>query len=183
MEPIRTLTFAADRPLGPGRYRHAGFEPALSFAVGDGWSAVQDVPGFFDIERGAGSADVVAVQFARPAAYREVAQLVADIRGRRELFSGSKTPIEVDGAPGIQIVVDPADPALAADRFVPVFDIGMGPISIAAGRRLELNVVERPDGLVAVLVGGPARGWAAAQAAARPVIESIRFERDATDDH
>jgi len=183
MSSIQPLAFSTERRLEPGRYRRDGFVPALSFEVGPGWFAVQDVPGFFDIEEAPGTPDVIAVQFARPVGFDDAGALVAAIaRRRRELFTGPKTSVEIDGAHGISIVVDAADPDLADGRFVPVFDIGLGPVSIAAGRRLALTLLDTPSGLLAVLIGGSARRWEAAREAAAPVIASIRFDRAGSDD-
>ena len=50
MAPARLLTFSAERPVEPGRYRRDGFEPPFTIDLPVGWFAVQDVPGFFDLE-------------------------------------------------------------------------------------------------------------------------------------
>jgi hypothetical protein len=55
MAPVRVLTFSVERPVEPGRYRRDGFERSLTIEVPDGWFAVQDVPGFFDLEREVGT--------------------------------------------------------------------------------------------------------------------------------
>ena len=173
---IRALRFSAKDPLEPGRYRHDSFEPALSFEVGPGWLAVQDVPGFFDIEQDPGTPDVIAIQFARPVGASVAADLVSRIEAANGFRVDGATPIDLGGLAGPSIVVDAADPDIAANRFVPVFDIGLGPISIASGRRLRLDLVETPAGVLAILVGGSVRAWAAALQAAEPVLASIRFE-------
>jgi len=51
MAPARLLTLSTERPPEPGHYRHEGFEPLFTLDVPAGWSAVQDVPGFFDLGR------------------------------------------------------------------------------------------------------------------------------------
>ena len=66
MAPARRLTFSAERAVEAGRYRREGFEPPFTIDVPDGWFAVQDVPGFFDLGREVATLDIPAVQFARP---------------------------------------------------------------------------------------------------------------------
>lgn len=175
MARTRNLTFSADRPVEPGRYRRDGFAPPFTIDAPSGWFAVQDVPGFFDLERDVGAPDVIAVQFARPIDLRSAATATATIRARTGLIAGEPTAIEVDGLAAIRIVVDSADPDLAAGRFVPVLEIALGPISIASGRRLELRLVDTEAGLLAVLLGGSVARWDSASSAAAPILNSIRF--------
>ena len=56
-------------PLAAGTYTRAGFEPAVTFEIGAAdagrWTAVQSFEGFFDVQQGVGTPDVIAVQFAR----------------------------------------------------------------------------------------------------------------------
>ena len=173
---VRPLTFSATEPLEPGRYSHDAFEPALSFEVGPGWRAVQEVPGFFDIEREPGTPDVVALQLARPIGAETAAGLVATIEAREGLRARASRPIQIDGIAGRSIVVDAADSDIAANRFVPVLEVAAGPISIASGRRLRVDLVDTSDGLLAVLIVGYERDWAAALGASEPVLASVRFE-------
>jgi hypothetical protein len=176
MAPARLLTFSAERPVEPGRYRREGFEPAFTIDVPDGWFAVQDVPGFFDLERDVGTLDVTAVQFARPSDLTSAAAAANTIRARTGLVVDGPTPIEVGGLHGIRLVVDAADPDIEAQVFVPVFEIDLGPISIASGRRLELRLVDTSAGLLAMLMGGSVRNWQRARIAAEPIVDSIRFD-------
>jgi 2-amino-4-hydroxy-6-hydroxymethyldihydropteridine diphosphokinase len=174
---VRPLTFSTTDMLEPGRYRHDSFEPALSFEVGPGWLAVQDVPGFFDIEREPATPDVIAVQFARPVGAASAADLAAAIAARNGLRTAAPTPIVINDLVALSLVVDAADPDLAANRFVPVIEIALGPISIASGRRIRVDLVDTAGGILAVLVGGSVRGWDAAMQAAEPVLASIQFDR------
>lgn len=176
MAPARLLTFSADRPVEPGRYRRAGFEPPFTIDVPDGWFAVQDVPGFFDLERDVGSLDVTAVQFARPSDLTSAATAAETIGARGGLAIDGPAAIEVGGLSGVRFVVDAAHSDIDAQVFVPVFEIAMGPISIASGRRLELRLVDTAAGLLAVLLGGSVRSWEAARVAADPILGSIRFD-------
>ena len=176
MARARALTFSADRPVEPGRYRRDGFEPPFTIDVPHGWFAVQDVPGFFDLERDIGAPGVIAVQFARPSDLQSAATAAATIRARTGLIVAEPTTIEVGGVAGTRIVVDAADPDLDAGLFVPVLEIALGPISIASGRRLELRLVDTPAGLLAVMLGGSVGRWESAISAAAPILDSIRFD-------
>jgi hypothetical protein len=176
MAPARLLTFSAERPVEPGRYRREGFEPAFTFDVPDGWFAVQDVPGFFDLEREVGTLDVTAVQFARPSDLTSAAAAAEVIRARSGLMVAGPTAIEVGELEGVRLVVDAADPDIDAQVFVPVFEIALGPISIASGRRLEIRLVDTEAGLLAALLGGSVRRWDLARAEGTRVLDSIRFE-------
>jgi hypothetical protein len=176
MAPARLLTFSGERRIEPGRYRREGFEPPFTIDVPAGWFAVQDVPGFFDLEREVGSLDVIAVQFARPSDLTSAATAADTIRARPGLVVDGPTRIEVGGVPGFRLVVDAADPDLEAQVFVPVLEIALGPISIASGRRLELRLVDTEPGLLAVLLGGSVRTWEGARTAAEPILASIEFD-------
>ncbi len=173
---VRPLTVSTERPLEPGRYGREGFLPSLSFEVPDGWYALQAVPGFFDIQRDPGTPDVIAVQFARPTGYQAAEALVTALRAQADLVVGAPAAATIGGGSAVAIVVDAADPDITVGRFVPVFDVSAGPISIAAGRRLEMILLDRQDGPLAVLVGGSVRRWERALAAAGPVIASIRID-------
>jgi hypothetical protein len=176
MAPARLLTFSTERPVEPGRYRREGFEPAFTIDVPEGWLAVQDVPGFFDLEREVGTLDVTAVQFARPSDLTSTADAADTIGARSGLVVDGPTAIEAAGLPGIRLVVDAADREIEAQVFVPVFEIALGPISIASGRRLELRLVDTSAGLLAILIGGSVRNWDLARSAAEPILDSIRFD-------
>jgi hypothetical protein len=176
MAPARLLTFSAERQVEPGRYRREGFEPSFAIDVPAGWFAVQDVPGFFDLEREAGTLDVTAVQFARPSDLTSAADAADTIRARTGLVVDGPTAIEVGGLRAVRLVVDAADPDIEAQVFVPVLEIALGPVSIASGRRLELRLVETSAGLLAVLVGASVRTWDLARSAAEPILDSIRFD-------
>lgn len=176
MAPARLLSFAADRPVEPGRYRREGFEPSFTIDVPAGWFAAQDVPGFFDLERDVGSLDVTAVQFARPSDLTNAETAGETIRARLGVVVDGPTAIEVGGVPGVRLVVDAAEPDIEAEVFVPVLEIALGPISIASGRRLELRLVDTGAGLLAVLLGGSVRTWDRAWTAAEPILASIHFD-------
>jgi hypothetical protein len=170
----RSLDDAAD-PLPRGRYTKPGFGPALSFRVGTGWHAVQDAAGFFDVEQRPGTLDVVAVQFARFPGTPTAADVLGQLRTRDGLQVGDATAIRIGGAPATRVVVDNADPDLHAQRFTEALSLEAGPLSIASGRRLQIDLVDTPDGLLAVLVGGSVRQWARTEQLAAPVVRSVRL--------
>jgi hypothetical protein len=144
--------------------------------VPDGWFAVQDVPGFFDLEREVGTLDVIAVQFLRPSDLATAATAADTIGARDGLVIAEATEVAVGGLTGVRLVVDAADPDIDAQAFVPVVEIALGRISIASGGRLELRLVEAEAGLLAVLLGGSVRRWDPAQAVAAPLLDSIGFD-------
>jgi hypothetical protein len=175
MAPDRLLTFSVERPIEQGRYRRDGFEPPFTIDIPDGWFAVEDVPGFFDLEREVGTLDVTAVQFARPSDLASAAA-AETIGARTGLVVDGPTAIEVGGLEALRLVIDAANPDIEAQVFVPVFEIALGPISIASGRRLEIRLVDTEAGLLAILLGGSVRRWDSARTAAAPILRSIKFD-------
>jgi len=69
-------------------------------------------------------------------------------------------------------------PFTMSQACLPVFEIALGPISIASGRRFELRLVDTADGLLAVVLGGSVRTWEGARIAAEPILASSRFDND-----
>ena len=67
--PIPTATATAGPleirggDLPAGTYTHSGFEPMITFDLGEGWQGVQNANGFFDVQQDPATPDVVAVQF------------------------------------------------------------------------------------------------------------------------
>ena len=164
-------------PLAPGRYSKAGFAPALSFAIAaPGWVPAQDADGFFDVERRPGTLDVIAVQFARPTGADTAGALLRRLDEQPGLTIGAPSATSIGGRPATRVIVDNTDPHLQAQRFATAFSVAAGPISVASGRRLQLDLVDTADGLLAVVVGGSVRRWQAATKAADPILASIRFE-------
>jgi hypothetical protein len=133
------------------------------------------VSGFFDVQRGVGTLDVIAVQFARPAEGETAAKVADAIRARTGLTLVETTAVTVDGLAGTRLVVDNADPDLQAQRFTPVVALTAGPLSVGSGRRLRIDLFDTPDGVLAILVGGSVRLWEATTASADPVESSVRF--------
>jgi hypothetical protein len=165
----------APDPLPSGRYAKPDFTPALSFGVGAGWHAVQDSPGFFDVQREPGTLDVVAVQFARLPDVSTARDVLDELRGRDGLTIRSTEEHRLGGLPATRIVVDNVDPDLQAQDFTDALTAEPGTLSIASGRRLQIDVMDTPDGLLAILVGGSVRRWAATERVAEPVVQSVEL--------
>lgn len=162
--------------LEPGRYKKSNFVPSLSFEVGEGWTAEQAAVGFFDIQDDPGSLDVVAVQFANTAADSEFS-LIDAMANNAFLEVSEPEQVTIGGSAFQQVVIDTVDPVDADPPiFRPVFNIAAGPLSIASGRRLQVSLMDTPDGVLAILVGGSIAEWEATLEAATPVVESIEFD-------
>jgi hypothetical protein len=174
---------AAD--LAPGRYTRNGFVPRITFAVDGPWRAVQVLPGFFDVQQDVGSPDVIAVQFARPdgiytgeagtlLAPESAAAAVAALQANPNLTTVEASESLMDGQQGLQITVE--NPASAAGD-VAVLHVPPGPLGISPSRRLWIAFFDRPEGLLAIMVGGSVAEWEPALLAAEPVLESVTIGR------
>lgn len=177
--PLPTVAPALELPnpvtaLEPGRYTMTAFEPPITFAVGPGWTAAQATGGFFDVQQDPGSLDVIAVQFANVARADTAEAAAQMIEARDNLLVSDRETVSVGGLSGIRLVVDTSDPSDSSPPiFRPVLDATPGALSIASGRRLEVNLVDVERGVLAVLVGGSISKWGATVEAARPVVASI----------
>ena len=175
-EDVAELEFSGD-PLPAGRYTHATFEPRITLELEGGWAAVQNITGFFDVERDVGSPHVIAVQFARPlGVYGEqdaveptsAANAVELLGENPNLEIIERSPSRIGGLEGSQVTVENV-----AEPHTHVLHLGAGGLGIDQGRRLWIAFFDTEDGLLAVMVGGSAERWDEALAAAEPVLESI----------
>jgi hypothetical protein len=167
-------------PLPPGEYTRAGFTPAITLTLTEGWRAVQLLDGFFDVQQQVGSPDVIALQFARPSAVHgadgqsveaTTAQEAAEALRANEAFEVfGDNEARVGGMDGQVIEIENAGDAHAA-----VMVVAPGPLGIDPGRRLWVAFLDTPDGLLAVMVGGSVEEWQQALDAAEPVLESVRI--------
>jgi hypothetical protein len=162
------------RELAPGTYANTDFQPSITFTVGAGWTAEQQLTGFFDIQDEPGSLDVVAVQFTRATGTDTAEDAAADIEGRANLAVTAREEVTIGGLSGIRITADTTDPADSDPViFRPVLNTPPGPISIGSGRRLQVNLFTTPDGVLAILVGGSIAQWDRAVQLSEPVLESV----------
>jgi hypothetical protein len=169
-----TALRAAGQGLAAGRYTRDGFEPPITFAVDDGWTAEQVASGFFDIQDDPGSLDVVAVQFANVVGDASADELVAEIRANPQLTVSEPESVAVGGLEGTRVVVETTDlPETDPPVFRPVLVVGAGPLSIASARRLQVNLFDTSTGVLAILVGGSIAEWDRALAMSGPVLDSV----------
>ncbi len=63
-EPEIAELAATGENLPPGLYTRSNFEPPIRLELDGSWEAVQIADGFFDVQKLAGTPDVIAVQFA-----------------------------------------------------------------------------------------------------------------------
>src|SRR5687768_16332008 len=63
-EPEIAELAATGESLPPGLYTRSNFEPPIRLELDGSWEAVQIADGFFDLQKMAGTPDVIAVQFA-----------------------------------------------------------------------------------------------------------------------
>jgi hypothetical protein len=173
-----TELIASTTPLEAGRYTRSGFAPPLTFAVDDGWRAVQLFDGFFDVQQLVGTPDVIAVQFANvggvygadgPAATSDPDSAVEILGTNAGLTVLETSESRIGGLTGAQVTVENA-----GDAHAEVIDVPPGPLGIDPGRRLWMAFFETDEGLLAIMVGGSVDRWDEALLTAEPVLESIR---------
>ena len=169
---------ATGEALEPGRYTRTGFEPPITIELDPGWQAVQMGDGFFDVQQRVGTADVIAVQFARPsamfgedgAAEAETPEAAVEaLRANPGLAVIETGESRIGGMDGAQVTVENTGEARASIMMVP-----LGPLGIDPGRRLWIAFFDEPDGLLAIMVGGSTATWDEALVTAEPVLESVR---------
>jgi len=171
---------ATGQPLEAGEYTRTGFEPAITIELDGSWQAVQLADGFFDVQQDPGSPDVIAVQFARPAAVfgqhgmselpTTALDAVETLRSNPGLEVLESSSSRIGGLDGSQVTVENAGAAHAQIMRVPPGALGIDP-----GRRLWIAFFDTDDGLLAIMVGGSVARWAEALGAAEPVLESVRI--------
>ena len=166
--------------LAPGTYTHSGFEPRITFDVGEGWQGVQNANGFFDVQQDPDTPDVIAVQFGNVDAVfgedgaeveiGQAADAVPIIRENPGLTILGESPSLMSGLEGFTVEVENA-----AEGDVPVLRVPAGPLAISPERRLWVSFFDTPNGVLAVMVGGSVARWDESLAAAEPVLESVRI--------
>jgi hypothetical protein len=166
--------------LVPGTYTRSGFEPRITFEVGEGWQGVQNTSGFFDVQQDPDTPDVIAVQFGNvdgvvgadgsTVEIGSAAEAVPIIRQNTNLEIIGESPSLLSGLEGFTVEVENA-----VGRDVPVLRVPAGPLGISPERRLWVSFFDTPDGVLAVLVGGSVDRWDNTLAIAEPVLESVRI--------
>ena len=166
--------------LPPGSYTRSGFEPRITFDLGEGWQGVQNTHGFFDVQQDPDTPDVVAVQFGNVEAVfgddgsaieiDEAADAAPNIRENPGLNVLGESPSLMSGLEGFTVEVENA-----AEDDVQVFRVPAGPLGIAPYRRLWMSFFDTPNGVLAVMVGGSVARWEDSLAIAEPVLESVRI--------
>jgi hypothetical protein len=172
-----------DGDLAEGTYTNSGFEPHITFDVGDGWQGVQNTRGFFDVQRDPGSPDVIAVQFGNVDAVYGADGQAVDIHTAADAVPAigenpgfkvlGQSPSLLSGLEGFTVEVENA-----AQSDVPVVRVPAGPLAISPERRLWLSFFDTPNGVLAVMVGGSVARWDESLAAAEPVLESVHVGDD-----
>ncbi len=170
--------------LAPATYTHSGFEPRITFEVGEGWQGVQNTSGFFDVQQDPDTPDIIAVQFGNvDAVFGEngsaveidsAAEAVPVIRENPGLAVLDESPSLMSGLEGFTVEVENA-----AEGDVPVLQVPAGPLAISPERRLWASFFDTPGGVLAVLVGGSVARWEDSLAIAEPVLESVRIDDEA----
>jgi hypothetical protein len=166
--------------LAPGTYTHSGFDPRITFDVGEGWQGVQNAGGFFDIQQDPDTPDVIAVQFGNVDAVfgedgsaveiDQAADTIPIIRENPGLTILGESPSLMSGLEGFTVEVENA-----AEGDVPVLRVPAGPLAISPERRLWVSFFDTPNGVLAVMVGGSVARWDESLAAAEPILESVRI--------
>jgi hypothetical protein len=166
--------------LEPGRYTRRGFVPRITFELDGPWHSVNALNGFFDVQQDVGSPDVIAVQFARPDQVYAAPDIPAAVDGAQAAVialehNARLTVVEssssrIGGLTGVQVTVE--NPA-GSTGDAQVLHVPPGALSISPGRRLWIALIDTPDGLLAIMVGGSVANWEEALAVAEPVLESV----------
>lgn len=165
------------QPLEAGRYTRTDFEPRIELELDGTWQAVQLFDGFFDVQQGAGTPDVIAVQFATPSRIdaadgsvepADAAEAVDLVSANPNLTVIERSDSRIGGLAGHQVTVANEGAAHARILLVPP-----GPLGIDPGRRLWIAFFDTDAGLLAILVGGSTARWEETLAAAEPVLESV----------
>ena len=170
---------ATGENLRAGRYTKPGFAPTITLDLNGDWEAVQDATGFFDVEQGAGTPDVIAVQFANvlevygeagAVAPGDSADAAAILAANPAFTVLGSSESRIGGSIGWLVEIENAGEAHASVIQVPPGALGIDP-----GRRLWIAFFDTDEGVLAIMVGGSVAEWQAALDAAEPVLESIRI--------
>jgi hypothetical protein len=177
--PVAELFSASDDRLPAGRYTRGGFVPRVTFEVDGSWHAVNAAPRFWRIQQRLDVPDPVTamVMFARPdGIYAMPGQLMAPTTAQAAVDAfGANAALEVvssdssrmSGLTGLLLELETAG-AEAQVVHVPIGELTVSPVD-----RMWLALFDTPEGLVAIIVQGPAADWDSVLVAAEPVLESV----------
>jgi hypothetical protein len=164
--------------IEPGTYTRTGFEPQVTFAVEDGWTAGSLATGFFDIQQQQGTPDVVAIQFGNVEGVvgadgglvdePDVQAAVEAIKANPRLETLGESESLLGGKAGMVIEIENT-----SGEHAPILQVAPGRLGIDSGRRLWIALFDTSSGLLAVMVGGSIDDWDHALEVAEPVLESI----------
>jgi hypothetical protein len=163
--------------LSPGLYTRSSFEPPIRLELDGSWEAVQLADGFFDVQKMAGTPDVIAVQFANVIGIvgatdvvepENAATAVVTLRENEALTVLETSSSRLGGLAGSQVTIENQ-----SDGHAGVLEVPPGLLGIDPGRRLWIALFDTDQGLLAVMIGGSVGQWELALSEAEPVLESI----------
>ena len=168
---------ASDVPLPAGRYTRGAFVPRVTFEVSEDWLAVEAGARFWNLQRNAGTPEVVSVMFARPdGIYGDQGQLMGPTTAQAAADTleanaaigvlGSDSSL-MSGLTGLLLELE------ATGAEADVLHVPPGALTLPRGERMWLALFDTPEGLVAIIVQGSASEWDSVLAAAEPVLESV----------
>jgi hypothetical protein len=176
-DPATAELAATGENLPPGLYTRSNFEPSIRLELDGTWEAVQLANGFFDVQKMAGTPDVIAVQFANVLGIVGAADVVepenaADavdiLRENQSLTVIETSSSRLGGLEGSQVTIENQ-----GDVHARVLEVPPGVLGIDPGRGLWIAFFDTNEGLLSVMVGGSIAQWDAALSEAEPVLESV----------
>ena len=176
-EPEIAELAATGENLPPGLYTRSHFEPSILLELDGTWEAVQLADGFFDVQKMAGTPDVIAVQFANVLGIVGDADVVepenpaeaVDILRENEALTVIETSSSrLGGLEGSQVTIENQ-----GDAHARVLEVPPGVLGIDPGRALWIAFFDTDQGLLSVMVGGSIAQWDLALSEAEPVLESV----------
>ena len=176
-EPEISELAATGQNLPPGLYTRSNFEPPIRLELDGSWQAVQIAHGFFDVQKLAGTPDVIAVQFANVMGVvgangvvepDNAADAVDILRENQNLSVIETSSSRLGGLSGSQVTIENR-----GDVHARVLEVPPGVLGIDPGRRLWIAVFDTDQGLLSVMVGGSIALWDSALSEAEPILESV----------
>ena len=151
-EPALAELAATGDEFPPGVYTRSDFDPPIRLAVDGSWEAVQLADGFFDIQKMAGTPDVIAVQFANVMGVAGATDFVEPdtpagavdiLNENRSLTVLETSSSRLGGLTGSQVTIENQ-----SDGHAGVLELRQGSLGIDPGRRLWIAFFETDHGLL-----------------------------------